>query len=258
MALFDQPWTMFVVLFVVLFAVVEIGYRIALIIYVNVDQLRHEQLVGARDGITVLLSLLLGFTLAMALTRFEQRKQLIVDEANAIGTISLRTQLLPDSFRDKMRDLLRQYVDERMRFSRAALNGQEFQQALARGKQLQNEMWQQGVEVARQSPTPVNALFLQALNDCFDMSEKRMAALENRVPPAIWVMLTLIALLTCLTVGLTVRRRFWYVMTLGPLMIAIVMALIADLNSPRSGFIQVNRQSIERLQQDLQIGTGGS
>jgi hypothetical protein len=78
-----------------------------------------------------------------------------------------------------------------------------------------------------------------------------MSALENRVPRAIWVMLTLISMLTCLTVGLTVRRRFWYVMALSPLMIAIVMALIADLNSPRSGFIQVGKQSMERVQQDL-------
>jgi hypothetical protein len=109
-------------------------------------------------------------------------------------------------------------------------------------------MWQQSVEVARQSPTPITSLFIQALNESIDLSENRMV--ENRVPPAIWVMLTLISLLPCLTVGLSGRRRFWFVMVLSPL-IAIVMALIADLNSPRTGFIQIGKQIMERVQQDL-------
>jgi hypothetical protein len=77
--------------------------------------------------------------------------------------------------------------------------------------------------------------------------------LENRVPTPIWVMLILISFLTCLTVGMSVRRRFWYVMMISPLMISIVMALIADLNSPRSGFLQTGRASMERLQKDLQL-----
>jgi hypothetical protein len=89
-----------------------------------------------------------------------------------------------------------------------------------------------------------------------DVSEKRVAMLENRVPPPIWIMLTLISLLACLTVGMSVRRRFWYVMMISPLMIAIVMALIADLNSPRSGLLQTGRQSMERLQQDLKAESG--
>jgi Protein of unknown function (DUF4239) len=251
MTLFDQPWTLFAVLFVVLLVLVEIGYRIGSRLSVATDGLRHEQLVASRDAISVLLSLLLGFTLAMALSRFDQRKQLIVDEANAIGTTTRRAQMLPDPARGEMLDSLRQYVDERIRFSVAELHSAEFEQSVARGKQLQNEMWRQGVEVAKQSPTPITSLFVQALNESMDLSEKRMAALENRVPGAIWVMLTLISLLTCLTVGMSVRRRFWFVMALTPLMIAIVMALIADLNSPRKGFIQIGRQSMERVQQDL-------
>jgi hypothetical protein len=84
-----------------------------------------------------------------------------------------------------------------------------------------------------------------------DLSEKRLATLENRVPSPIWIMLLLISMLACLTAGMTVRRRFWYVMTLSPLMIAIVMALIADPNSPRTGFIQIGRESMKRLQMHL-------
>jgi hypothetical protein len=66
---------LFAVLFVVLLVLVEIGHRIGLRISVDTDEFRHEQLMGARDAISVLLSLLLGFTLAMALSRSGQRKQ---------------------------------------------------------------------------------------------------------------------------------------------------------------------------------------
>jgi hypothetical protein len=256
MTLFDEPWVLFGVLFVVLLVLVEIGHRIGLRLAVDTDEVRHEQLVGARDGISVLLSLLLGFTLAMALARFDERKRLVVDEANAIGTTSLRAQMLPEPARGKMLSLLREYVDARIGFSKAGLQAADFQQSLAHTKELQNEMWQQSVEVARQSPTTITSIFVQSLNESIDLSEKRLAMLENRVPTAIWVMLALISLLTCLTVGLTVRRRFWFVMVLPPLMIAIVMALIADLNSPRTGTIQIGRESMERVRQDLKGNTG--
>ena len=47
------------------------------------------------------------------------------------------------------------------------------------------------------------------------------------------------------------RRRFWPVAVVIPLMIAIVMGLIADLDSPRSGFLRVDLRSLERVEQDL-------
>jgi hypothetical protein len=252
--LFDQPWTLFGVLFAVLLVLVEMGHRIGLRLSVDTDEVRHDQLVGARDGISVLMSLLLGFTLAMTLSRYDQRKQLVVEEANAIGTTSLRAHMLPDAARGKMLELLREYVDARVAFSNAGLQGTELAQSLAHAKQLQNEMWQQSVDVARQSPTAITSIFVQALNESIDLSEKRLAMLENRVPTAIWVMLLLISLLTCLTVGMSVRRRFWYVMILPPLMIAIVMALVADLNSPRTGTIQIGQESLKRVQHDLKGG----
>jgi hypothetical protein len=252
MALFDQPWTLFAVVFIVLLLMVEIGARFGERASVGTDQLRHEQLVAGRDGVGLLLSLLLGFTLAMVLSRFDQRKQLIVDEANTIGTATLRAQLLSEPARSKVAALLRDYVDARIEFSRSALGSQDFDRSVARTKELQDTMWEQSVEVAHLAPNPITSIFIQSLNDVIDLSEKRMAMLENRVPPAIWVMLLLISLLTCFTTGMSVRRRFWFVMMLSPLMISIVIALIADLNSPRTGLIQIGRQSMERLQRDLQ------
>jgi hypothetical protein len=218
--------------------------------------LRHEQLVAARDAIEFLLSLLLGFTLAMAISHFDQRKQLLVDEANSIGTTALRAHMLPESVSNKMLDLLREYIDARVRFSSANLNAPELLQSIATTKRLQNQMWEQSVVASKLAPNTITSAFIQSLNESIDLSEKRLSTLENRVPPSIWIALTLISVLGCVTVGMTVRRRFWYVMAITPLIIAIVMGLISDLNNPRSGFLQTGRQSMDRLQQDLNLQNG--
>lgn len=253
MLLLDLPWVLFFLLLIVLSGVVDIGYRIGLRLSVDSDSLRHDQLVAVRDSIGLLLSLLLGFTLAMAISRFDLRKQLIVDEANAIGTTSLRAQMLAEPVRDKVLPLLRRYVDERLRYSHPGLYNAEVAQSIARAKSIQNQLWSLAVDLAKTTPNPITSLYVQTLNDAIDLSEKRLAALENRVPSPIWVMLALISALECLVSGMTTRPRFWFAMLITPLMIAIVMTLIADLNSPRSGFLQTGGASIERLRHDLQI-----
>ena len=251
MGIIDHPVWLFALLFVVLLVVVEIGFRLGLRTAASGDEKLHDQIVGARDGIVVLLSLLLGFMLPMSLTRFDHRRQLAIEEAKAIGTTSLRAQLLPEPARSRAQKLMREYVDARLKFFEAGLHAEKLQAANSHAKQLQNEIWQQSVAAAQLSPTPITALFAQSLNQMIDLSEERLAALENRIPSAIWLMLALISLLTCLTVGYSLRRRFALSMLVTPLMVAIVMALVADLDSPRSGLIRVAQQSMERLQSDL-------
>jgi hypothetical protein len=247
----DHPLLFSGTLFVVLVIAVESGFRLAVLSGAAMDQDRREQIAASRDSLGILLSLLLGFTLAMALPRFDLRKQLVLDEANAIGTASLRAELLPQAQRVRARTLLLEYVAARQAYSRAALGQQELTTAINRTKSAQSSLWQIAQESARQSPTPITALFVSSLNEVIDLSEKRLTALENRIPPTIWLMLLLIALLTCFTFGYWQRKRFWLVAVITPLMIAIVMGLIADLDSPRSGFLRVDLRSLERVEQDL-------
>ena len=184
------------------------------------------------------MSLLLGFTLAMALPRFDLRRQLVMDEANAIGTT--RTGVLPEAQRKEVRALLLEYVQARLVYSHPSIGSQELKSAIERSKNLQTGLWQKGEESAQQSPTPMMALFVSSLNDTIDLSEKRLNALENRIPPTVWLMLVWIACLTCLTSGYAQSRRFWLTTIVSPLMIAIVMGFVADLDSSRSGFLRVD------------------
>jgi hypothetical protein len=254
MKLINSPISLFWVWLAVLLLAVEAGYRRGLQTDTAKDDRRHDQIVDTRNQIAVLLSLLLGFMLAMSLPRYDQRKQLVVDEANAIGTTTLRAQMLPDAQRMRSKQLLEEYAQSRIDFAEAGVDDGRLQAALTHARQVQAELWQQAVTASQQAPTPITALFVQAVNETIDLDEKRLAALENRIPAAVWIMLGLIALLTCVTVGYSQRQRIFLSMIVPPLMIAIVVALIADLDTPRSGLILVGQQSMQRVQTDFKAG----
>ncbi len=203
--LLNHPLVLSITLFLLLTVTVEVGFRLARFTHVHDDEDRHAQIAISRDSLGILLSLLLGFTLAMALPHYDLRKQLVMEEANAIGTTGLRATLLEDPQKTEVRALLLRYVEA----------------------------------------------FITSLNDTIDLSEKRLAAFEKRIPPSIWLLLVLISMLTCLTFGYGQRSRFWMVAVISPLMVAIVMGLIADLDSPRSGFLREDVGSLNRLAQDL-------
>jgi len=234
-------------MFTALLVVVEIGYRVAPQTSVNGKEELHEEIVAARDGIGVLLSLLLAFTLGMVLTRYDSRKQLIVDEANAIGTTRLRAQILAEPFRTNILALLQRYLDARISFSEAGSNEERSKASFSQAQELLDELWQQSAAAAQQSPTPITSIFVQSLNETTDLSESRLAALENRLPVALWLVLIFISTLICLLVGYSLRRKALLVILVWPLVISIVLALSADLDSPRAGLIQIGQQSMERL-----------
>jgi hypothetical protein len=241
--LIDHPWQFFPILLLGLCFCVNLGFH-----FRRSDEQTHSQIESARDGLNLLLSLLIGFTLPMAQPHYDHRKELIIDEANAIATVHLRAEMLPEPFRGKILGELREYLNSRTDFAKEDMDEAALRACLARSKQLQNEMQQQAVAFVEQSPNSVTAIFVQALNQLGDLTEKRLAAEENRIPTAIWLMVVLIAVLASLVTGYSMRRRVLVEMIVLPLTVAIVMTLVAELDSPRTGAIRVGQQSMERLQ----------
>ena len=238
-------------LFLLLAATLEFGFRLATASRLSADYARREQVAASRDALGVLLSLLLGFTLAMALPRYDLSRQLVIEEADAIATAGTRAEILPPPYRENVRELLVRYVAARLEFSSTGISREALNDSEAHTNELQSKLWAQAQAVALANPTPITALFLQSLNELFDLSEKRLAALENRIPGTIWVMLVALSMVTCLMFGFASRSRFWLVSIVTPLMVAVVMGLIADLDSPRNGFIRTDLSSLERLERDL-------
>ncbi len=247
----DYPWTFFTSLLVQLTGATYGGYRLRRRTAADTDERVHEQIMAAAAAVGVLLSLLIGFTLSMAVDRYNIHRQLVVDEANSIATTELRARLLPPAFSEPIRALMREYVDARVEYGRSGYDNAQLQRAVVRTKELQDQLWQQTTALAREARDPITAIFVNSLNETIDFSEKRLAGLENRVPLPVWIMLVLIGTLTCVVVGGTVRRRYGLAVLISPVMIAVAMGFIADLDSPRTGMIRVSQSSMHRVWQDL-------
>ena len=244
--LLNEPWLLFLAVAVALFVSSMAGYQLAVATRINEDAHHHEQINSLRDGLFVLLGLLLGFTIAMVLPRFDERRQLVVDEANAIGTTVLRAEMLPEPERSKSLELLRQYAVVRRD---SATAGPE--ESLQPTKALQTQLWQQVVAVTQKSQTAVTATYILTLNETIDVSEKRLAAFENRVPKSVWVIIVVVAVFQGFAGGFSLKRKLWFSLLAAPLVVAVVMALIADLDSPHTGLIHVEQNAMERLVKDV-------
>jgi len=244
--LLNQPWLLFFVVALVLFISSLIGFRLATASRINEDSHHHEQINSLREGLFVLLGLLLGFTVAMVLPRFDERRQLVIDEANSIGTTMLRAEMLPEPERSKSLELLRQYAVVRRD---SGIVGPE--QSLQATKDLQAQLWQQIVAVSQTSQTAVVGTYILTLNDTIDVSAKQLASFENRVPKSVWIIITIVAIFQSFAAGFSLKRRLWFSLVTAPLVIAVVMALIADLDSPHTGLIHVEQNSLQRLVKDV-------
>jgi hypothetical protein len=194
-----------------------------------------------------LLSLLLGFSFAMAVDRYDHRKQLEVDEANAIGTTWLRTALLDEPERTNARQVLRDYVPVRLQFFSAGTDRKTVEASLDRATKLQGELWK--LETTSSGPPTVfRSMYLTSLNECIDISEKRTAAaFEDRIPKAVWILLIFIAVAASVLVGVSLSMRSPALLLVVPLVMGATLTLILDMDSPRSGFVTVYQSSMQRV-----------
>ena len=154
-------WGLFIVIVALVLLSIEGGYRLG-----HYRRGRSEQEkdapVGAMVGSTLgLLAFMLAFTFGMAASRFDTRKSLVLDEANAIGTTYLRAAMLPDR-RDEVRGLLRDYVDARLE----AVQSGGMVEGLRRAEDLQTRLWTEAAAIALQHPgSIVVGLFVESLNE---------------------------------------------------------------------------------------------
>jgi hypothetical protein len=249
--LLNEPWLLGLLLAISLAAAIELGRRTAAYAHIHDDTNRKDQVVAIRDGLFVLLSLLLGFTLALAVPRYNERRALLVDEAVSIGTTYLRAEMLPQHYRDNARHLLRQYVDVRLDLDNAGLDAARFNEATNRSKHIQDQLWSDTVAVAQTDRTSITSTYINSLNETIDLHDKRIAALENRIPVSIWFLILSVSVIATFSRGLTLTRRFWLTLVLIPITIVIVVALIADLDSPSTGLIRLDQRAMQRLQAEF-------
>jgi len=232
----------FLVSSIVILAASEIGRRLG----VRAGGRGGDNVATLESAILALLALMIGFTFAMALSRFEGRRDAVLNEANAIGTTALRARLLPAPHNTQALKLLREYVQVRLDVTQRVPSPAELNDAIARSNAIQEALWQQAQAAAAKDAGMVpTGLFIQTLNEMIDNQEKRITAARNRVPNIVLIALygiaTVASAFTGYASGLEARRLRLPVYLTG-ILVSTVILLIQDLDRPNTGFITVSQQ----------------
>jgi hypothetical protein len=194
-----------------------------------------------------LLALMIGFTFAMALSRFETRREAVLNEANAIGTTALRARLLPAPHGQDALKSLREYVQVRLEITQRGLSGKELNAAIGRSNEIQEALWRNAMAVAAKDTAMVpTGLFIQSLNEMIDNQAKRLTALRSRVPNIVFLALYGVAIAAFTLAGyanelLKGGRVRLPVYIMGVLVSAVIL-LIQDIDRPFTGFISASQQ----------------
>ena len=246
---------LFFIAVVIFLAVVEACFRLGLRHRDDSDADIKNHISSLQAALLGLLALLLGFTFAMAVTRFETRKSLVLEESNAIGKAYWRSQIVTPSQRAGLARQLRDYVKARVDFHLAAGNDARLQVANAESARIEQAIWTSAGTVQQQDPSTATLLFIQSVNDMFEVNEKRRVALENRVPEPVLHLLFIVSVgalgFIAYGSGLTGRRRFVSTAIFATL-IAVVLTFIRDIDEPTTGLIRVGQESMLRLQTTLE------
>lgn len=249
--IFARELLIFISFSVILVLCSEIGCRMGIATSQKNDE-AFSSLISSYSGVVFgLLALLLGFTFSLAGSRYEMRRNLLVQQANSIGTTYLRTSFLPEESRRISRSLIRDFVDLLIKYenSNSILLPTEKQAAY-----IQAALWHQVELAGAQNSSPLMASYVTSLNDTIDSESTRSAASRATIPGAIWVILAVVSIVTFWSTGyssgIAGKRSFFLLMGL-PVLIAVVMSLIYDLNRPHKGFIRTDYTSLMELRSSM-------
>lgn len=226
------------------------------------DEAPSSSMVAATLG---LLGFMLAFTFGMAATRYDTRKQLVMDEANAIGTTYLRAGMLPEPLSAESRELLRTYVDTRLMGASdqaelvRSLDESTIREAVVASERIHTELWSRIQASMKENPGSLpSSLYTESLNDVIDLHSVRVTnAFQYRIPSTIWVALMTLSLLAMAALGfhggLSSRRR-----SAGTLLVTfafvLVILLIVDLDRAREGFLLIDQGPLFDLKRSMEAG----
>jgi hypothetical protein len=200
---------------------------------------------GVIEGaVFALLGLLIAFTFSGAAARFDTRRQLVVEEANAIGTAYLRLDLLPAATQPTLRESFRQYLSARLETYLKLPDIVAARQESARAVSLQGQVWSQALAACQEAPQSATMLLLPALNQMIDITTTRSVATQIHPPAIVFIMLCVLVLASSLLAGYGMAggrpTSCWIHMLAFATIMAVTVYVILDLEYPRLGLIRVD------------------
>jgi hypothetical protein len=251
MSLDEIPiWIVFVTTCLIVALAIEAGFRFGFSVHSRSEGEKESPVSTIAGSVLGLLAFILAFTFGSVTDRFNTRKELVREEANAINTAYLRSAFLPEPDRTKAADLFREYLDCRLESARVRTFS-SLETATTQSLRIHGELWEMAVANARKDMnSDVAALYIEAVNEVINFHALRMAVFLTRIPVGVWsVLYALIALgmfgLGYQTaIGGSKRSKITPVLAFA---FAVVIALIASLDRPQHGFITVSHKPLEQV-----------
>ena len=230
-----------VVLFGLMLAAIEAGRRMGRRRLKSDRETFSEGLGAAEGAIFALLGLLVAFTFSGAASRFEARRHLITEEANAMGTAWLRLDVLAAADQGPLRELFRRYAGLRVAAYQRVRDEKASAETQAATLELQGEMWRRamaGVRGAGAAPGAAQVL-LPALNEMFDIVTTRGMAMRNHPPLAIYLLLGVLCVVGSMLFGYSMGPHWLHRLSFAGIT-ALAIYVILDLEFPRRGLIRID------------------
>ena len=245
--LLNRPLVLFVFSFAFLWAATRLGAWLQ-VWRGPLDDSRKGDFDIVLGATLTLLSLIVGFSYSMASSRYDQRKNLEEGEANAIGTVYARADLLASADAVKIQQLLREYTDLRIRFYTTA-DSQQVRELNRVTTETQRELWKTMVAAATASPTVITGLATSAMNDALNAQGYAQAAAWNRIPLGAWVLMYVLGAVVAAMIGrrFQLHKREYVMMLIMPGMVATAFFLIADIDCPVHGAIRILPENLIAL-----------
>ncbi|MFA9460632.1 hypothetical protein [Thiohalorhabdus methylotrophus] len=246
-----DPRLLGLIVLIVLFLATEAGFRLGRPYAGQIESSQRSQATTLQAAILGFLALVLSFTYSGSYNRFDTRRQLVIQEANAIETTYLRAGTMPEKMRERTRALLRDYVITRT----PTPMPKAVERAIAKAERLHEALWKQAEQFSRSGADPARkTLFISSLNETIDLHTSRVAAYLYRAPPALLFVLHVGAVIAVLFMGYVTgldNRRFYIGLGAMVVLITILLTVIVDLENARMGFITASQQPLLDVQENI-------
>jgi len=254
---FIDSLSIFIILALIFGAILlmfEFGYRLAQLFLPNKI---NKTISPMATGLASLLAFILAITFSMAAAKNGDRKQLVLQEANAVGTAIFRTELLNEPYQSKSKALLKEYVTIRVVEERSERERKgKVNQVIMTSEQIQRDLWKLAAAAHHAGPPGQSRLYIESLNEIFDIHTERVdKGLRGRIPLSIWFTLGLLTFLTIALNGIQVgsqgQNRTLVAALPFALAFSLVLTLIVELDRPARSIIEVSQRPLIDLRDSL-------
>jgi hypothetical protein len=242
--LYQTPtWLIALLLFIIMIIIHRIGYSIRNAEIKKNQNLTNESLGSTEASLLGLLALLLSFTFSMSASRYDDRRTVIIDEANNIGTVILRADLYPDSTKTLLKADLKDYLEARIDYYNAGIDTSKINSALTKTETTYNRIWARVISESKKPESTIRSnQMIPALNNMIDIVTTRDAIKNATVPDTIFWLLFLIIIFASFAVGYSnIKKQKNHLLALAfSLTVVATVYLILDLDRPRRGIIHMD------------------